>query len=103
VGPAVSELAADHELIFESAVLPGCTQPNPLRHTLVWEPIDEADFGPTLSKREVCCITYSLPDRLGQYCWNCPLVELERRVVQARGYSAANGMGPGLTALRPGV
>jgi hypothetical protein len=98
IGPAAAELAADHELIFNSDILPGCSRPNPLRRTLVWERIQEVDFAPTLSKREVCCITYSLPDRPGRYCWNCPLVERERRIAIARTASTI-GMGPAAAAL----
>lgn len=98
IGPAAAELAADHELIFNSDILPGCTRPNPLRRTLVWERIQEADFAATLSKREVCCITYSLPDRPGRFCWNCPLVEQERRIAMAR-TASSEGMGPAAAAL----
>jgi hypothetical protein len=84
LGPAAAPLLEDHRALVESAAMPGVPGPNPLASTLEWDPVDEPHFPPSLHRRRVCCITFLLPDRPGEYCWNCPHLSLAQRVALAR-------------------
>jgi peroxiredoxin Q/BCP len=79
--------------ILESDELPGVPGPNVLKGWMTRDPVDEPDFPRPLPLRHVCCVHYLLPDRIGRFCSNCPLISSEERIAMARsargGYSLA--------------
>ena len=64
---------ADRDDILERDHLPGVQGVNPLRHEVKWEPAAERSF----LVRSLCCICFTIGDRLGRYCPTCPLISLD--------------------------
>jgi len=82
--PPPQALDEDDALLMKGASLPGLAGPNPLRGWIVREPVDQPDFPQPLLLRRVCSLHYLLPDRIGRFCSDCPLISKEERIAQAR-------------------
>jgi ferric iron reductase protein FhuF len=69
------------EAALTAATLPGIAGANPLRGHIRWEDIGRPDFPHGLMVRRVCCISFTLPDRVPQiWCAACPLPTNEQRI-----------------------
>ena len=75
---------ADRITLFAGDAIPGVSGPNPMRGLISWRRFDAPDFPHGVQTRQVCCVTYMLPDRLGRLCQNCDFLPLEDRVALVR-------------------
>jgi ferric iron reductase protein FhuF len=64
--------------------LPGIPGLNPLLGQVRWQEVDRADFPHGLMIRRICCVSLTLPDRLGQTCGACPIPPLEQLIALLR-------------------
>jgi ferric iron reductase protein FhuF len=74
----------DREALLGADAIPGVSGPNPMRGLIHWRAFDAPDFPHGVQTRQVCCVTYMLPDRLGRLCQNCDFLPLEDRVALIR-------------------
>jgi Ferric iron reductase FhuF-like transporter len=70
----------DRLALLREPRLPGLSGGNPLNGRLQWDHTDAPDFPHGVQVREMCCITYLLPDRLGRLCQNCGFLPLDERI-----------------------
>ena len=84
--PAVAQPLLDVcDRVLTAKTLPGIDGPNPLLDHIGWEDVGRADFPHGLMVRRVCCISFTLPDRVPQiWCGACPLPTTEQRIALVR-------------------
>jgi hypothetical protein len=64
----------DRDDVLGRPDLPGVVGPNPMRDQVRWERAQ----GRTLLVRNICCICFTIGDRLGRYCPTCPLISVDQ-------------------------
>jgi hypothetical protein len=75
---------ADRLALLAAASLPGVAGSNPLAGLLEWVPVGDPAFPHGVQTRQICCVTYMLPDRLGRLCQNCGFLPVEDRAAMIR-------------------
>jgi thioredoxin-dependent peroxiredoxin len=81
---AARPYAEESRALLQADTLPGVPGANPLKGWMLRDAVDESDFPRPMPLRHVCCVHYLLPDRVGRFCSNCPLITTEERVAMAR-------------------
>ena len=87
----------DRVALLERDLIPGVPGPNPLKGIMHWEPADSPLCPHGVQTRQICCLTYMLPDRLGRLCQNClflPPPERVAMVEERHGRPMGNPPGP---------
>jgi ferric iron reductase protein FhuF len=80
---AAAPFVDDRIGILDAPSLPGVAGPNPLKGLLEWsDPTSDLPHGQHV--RDVCCVTFYLPDRLGRLCESCPFLPAEDRLALVR-------------------
>jgi ferric iron reductase protein FhuF len=64
--------------------LPGIPGPNRLLGQVSWHDVGRTDFPHGLMIRRICCVSLTLPDRLGQTCGACPIPPTEQLIALLR-------------------
>jgi Ferric iron reductase FhuF-like transporter len=84
LSPAAADpFVEDRIALLGAPSLPGVAGPNPLTGLLAWsDPTSDLPHGHHV--RNVCCVTFYLPDRLGRLCANCPFLPAEDRLALVR-------------------
>ena len=70
----------DRLALLDAPSIPGIAGANPLHGLIDWLPYDAPDFPHGVQTRQICCVTYLLPDRLGRLCQNCGFLPVQERV-----------------------
>ncbi len=73
------------DAILAMDTLPGIAGSNPLHGQVRWDDVQRSDFPHGLMTRRICCVSFTIPDRLGQYCGACPLPPVQERIDLLRG------------------
>ncbi|HEV8563772.1 MAG TPA: IucA/IucC family C-terminal-domain containing protein [Actinomycetota bacterium] len=104
---AAAPFVEDRLALLGAPQVPGLDGENPIGDRLTWEPFDAPDFPNGVQVREMCCITYMLPDRRGRLCQNCGFLSVEERVALIRerhGVALGGPSGPAeQAAIRRGL
>ncbi len=84
-GASAQPFIDEVDAILALDALPGVPGPNPLRGQVRWDDVQRSDFPHGLMTRRICCVSFTIPDRLGQYCGACPLPPVQERIDLLRG------------------